>query len=121
MTDKPDPQQQPRPQRGQLKLEIPAELLAEYANFVLITHSMSEIVLNFAQVLPNMPKVRVQSRVVFTPTNAKLLYKALEESLAKYEDVHGEIRVPPTLADQLFGNLRPTTEDMSGEGMSEDE
>ncbi len=72
MTDKPEPQKQPRPQRGQLKLEIPADLLAEYANFVLITHSTSEIVLNFAQVLPNMPKVRVQSRVVFTPTDFRI-------------------------------------------------
>jgi Protein of unknown function (DUF3467) len=52
----------------------------------------------------------VQSRVVMTPTNAKLFLKALETNLERFEKTHGEISVPPpapTLADQLFGRLKP--------------
>jgi hypothetical protein len=96
----------PQPKRGQIKLEIPGNLAAQYVNFALITYTLSEMILDFAQILPNMPKARVQTRVILTPTNAKLLHKALGDSIAKYEGTHGEIKVPPTLADRLFGNMR---------------
>jgi hypothetical protein len=97
----------PAPARGQpIKLDMPVNLPAQYANFAMITFSLSEVFLDFAQLLPNTPQARIQTRIILTPTNAKLLYKALGESLAKYEESHGEIKVPPTLADQLFGGVR---------------
>jgi hypothetical protein len=106
--DAPSPkQQQPAPRR--LNLEIPADLSAVYANFAIITHSAWEVFLDFAQILPNLPKARVQTRIVLTPTNAKMLLKALEENISRYEDQHGEIELPPrpmSLADQLFGTVR---------------
>lgn len=108
-----------KPKRTQIKLEIPADLTAQYVNFALITHSLSEIVLDVAQVLPGTPKARVQTRLILTPTNAKLLHKALGDSIAKYEARHGEINVPPTLADQLFSSTRVTSagdEDPNTEG-----
>ncbi len=98
-----------KPQARRLNLEIPADLSATYANFAIITHSPWEVFLDFAQILPNLPKARVQTRVVLTPTNAKMLLKALEENIARYEEQHGEIALPPrppTLADQLFGSVR---------------
>lgn len=121
--------EQPRPPRGPqpINLQMPVNLMAQYANFVVITYSLSEVILDFAQMLPNTPQTRIQSRIVLTPTNAKLLYKALGESLAKYEDTHGEIKVPPTLADQLFGVVRitgptqPGGEAAAGEGKAADE
>ena len=94
------------PKRTQIQVELPANLSALYVNFAMITQTLSEIILDFAQVLPNTPKARVQSRLILTPTNAKLLYKALGESLERYESTHGEIKVPPTLADQLFQAVR---------------
>jgi hypothetical protein len=51
----------------------------------------------------------VQARLVLTPTNAKMLLKALEENIARYETQYGEIALPPrsqTLADQLFSTIR---------------
>ena len=81
MTESPTGNQQAK--RAQIKLEIPADLAAQYVNFALITHSLSEVILDVAQVLPGSPKSRVQSRLVFSPTNAKLLYQALGETLAK--------------------------------------
>ena len=80
MSDQP-PQQPSR--RIQVKVEVPANLDATYANFVVITHSPSEIILDFAQILPQKPKARIQTRVVMTPLNAKLLHRALGENIAK--------------------------------------
>jgi hypothetical protein len=90
---------------GRIKVHLPADLEPIYANLALITHSPSEIVLDYAQVMPQNPRAKVKSRVVMTPINAKFLLRALGEHLARYEAQHGEIKMPqgPTLADQLFG------------------
>ena len=96
----------PQPRRVQVKIEVPADLQATYANFCVISHSFSELFLDFLQLVPQQPKARVQTRVVMTPANAKLLYRALAENLAKYEAQFGEIKAPtqgPTLAQELFG------------------
>jgi hypothetical protein len=83
----------PQPQR-QIQVELPADLEATYSNFAMITHSPSEIIVDFARVLPNVPKAKVYARVIMTPMNAKLLYKALGDNLDKYEDKFGEIKTP---------------------------
>lgn len=98
---------EPAPRR--LNLEVPADLAATYANFAVISHSPWEVFLDFAQILPNMPKARVQTRLVLTPANAKMLLKALQENISRFESQHGEIKLPPrpaTLADQLFSTIR---------------
>jgi hypothetical protein len=106
-------------QQTQIKVEIPADLVAQYVNFALITHSVSEIILDFAQILPNTPQARVRARLVMTPTNAKLVHKALGESLAKFEARYGEVKIPPSLADQLFSSTRMDgTSPDEGEGPS---
>ena len=95
------------PQRRQVKLEVPEDLATQYVNFALITNTLAEVVFDFALVLPNAQKVKVLSRLVLSPTSAKQFYKALGDMLQKYESTHGEIRVPPPLADRLFQNSRP--------------
>lgn len=89
---------------GRLQVHLPADLTPIYANITLITHSPSEIVFDFAQVMPQIPRANVQTRVVMTPMNAKLLLRALQNHLAGYETSHGEIEVPAntSLADALF-------------------
>jgi len=89
------------PAGQQMSIEMPPNLDAIYTNFALITHSPSEVLIDFARVLPNM-KARVQTRMVMTPLNAKLLLHALTENLSKYEAQFGEIVVPTQLADHLF-------------------
>jgi hypothetical protein len=104
----------PRPARP-LPIQIPADLNPIYTNFALITHSRSEILIDFAQVMPQIPQARVKARMVMTPINAKLLLRALQEHLEGFEAAHGEIVIPEgnTLADQLF---RPPAEgDQEGE------
>ncbi len=113
-----DPNRPPQPPRRQIKLEIPADLQATYANFAIISHSPWEIFLDFAQILPSVPKARVQTRLVLTPANAKMLLRALQDNIARYERQHGEIALPPpapSLADQLFNTIRSGADDQDDE------
>ena len=87
-------QKQPRAGQRQIQVELPANLDAIYSNFALITHSPSETIVDFARVLPNVPKAKVYARIVMTPMNAKLLHRALGENLSKFEDKYGEIKTP---------------------------
>jgi len=94
--------QAPQPTQQQITLELPGDLEPTYANFAIITHSASELIIDYARVMPNTPKSKVVARLILTPLNAKLLLKALTENLAKYEAQYGPIIVPTGLADQLF-------------------
>jgi hypothetical protein len=88
-------------------LEVPADLEIEYVNLVRIAHSPSELVFDFAQLLPGAGQANVCSRIIMSPLGAKLFHRALSENLARYESAFGEIKIPgdSTLADHLF---RPT-------------
>lgn len=77
-----------------LNIEFPSDLEAIYANLTLISHSASEIILDFARIMPNTPKTKIHARIVMTPMNAKLLYRALGENLQKFEAKYGEIQTP---------------------------
>jgi hypothetical protein len=95
----------PRPAAGQApSLEVPPDLVTSYANLVRIAHSPSELVFDFAQLLPGVPNARVTSRIVMSPMHAKLFYRALGENLSRFESAFGEIHLPgeATLADYLF-------------------
>ncbi len=96
-------------------LEVPPGLEVEYVNLVRIAHSPSELVFDFAHLLPGSSPAQVRSRIVMSPLGAKLFYRALAENLAKYESTFGEINIPGdhTLADHLF--RPPTPPDKSGE------
>lgn len=64
-----------------------------YSNFVLIAHSPSEFIIDFARILPGVQKARVYSRIVMTPQHARMLLNALEENIKKYEGRFGEIKL----------------------------
>jgi len=90
-------------------LDVPADFPIEYANLVRIAHSPSEIVFDFAQLLPGGMPARMQSRIIMSPLAAKLFHRALTENLGKFEASYGEITIPSgsTLADQLFHPPQP--------------
>lgn len=96
------------PRGGRMPIQIPENLEPTYANFVLISNSRSEIVLDFAQILPQTKHARVRNRVVMTAFNAKLLHRALGDHIAKFEQRFGEIDLPEgtSLADQLFRSTK---------------
>jgi len=103
---------------GRMPVHLPADLKPIYANFALITNSRSEIVIDLAQVMPQIPQARVQTRVVMTAFNAKLLLRALSDHMARFESQHGEIELPKgnTLADQLFKSPTDETDETEDEG-----
>ena len=78
-----------------LNVELPGDLEAVYSNFALITHSPSEVIVDFARILPNTPKTRVYARIIMTPINAKLLHRALGENIRKFAEQYGEIKAAP--------------------------
>ena len=96
-----------------VKVELPKDPSAIYANMVMITHTATEVVFDFIQVLPNDDRARLQQRVMMTPTHSKLFLNALQENITKYEAKHGKLDAPArqTLADQLFGAVKPTDGD----------
>ena len=89
----------------QLQLELSPQLDAVYSNLALIQHSPSEFIVDFARVLPNMPTAKIGARIITTPMHAKLLLRALQDNINKYEAQFGPIYVPhdgEALASQLF-------------------
>lgn len=83
------------PQHPQFQIELPAEVAqGEYANFAIITHSSSDFVLDFARMLPNVPKSQIKSRVILAPEHAKRLLLALQDNIMRYEKEFGTIKLP---------------------------
>jgi Protein of unknown function (DUF3467) len=107
----------------QIRLEMPNNLNATYSNSVIISHTTTEVVFDFVQIMPNDPRARVQSRIVMTPVSAKLFMRALQENLQRFEEKNGEIVVPPqppSLAEHLFSSVKPN-ENEAGDPINQDE
>ena len=83
------------PQSGQFQLELPADVAqGHYANLAMIAHSSSDFVIDFARMLPGLPKAQVKSRVIMAPEHAKRLLLALQDNIMKYEKNFGKIQLP---------------------------
>ena len=77
---------------NQVNIELTEEIaLGVYSNLAIIIHSPSEVVSDFVQMMPGMPKGKVRSRVIMTPQNAKRFMRALIENIQKYEQSFGII------------------------------
>ena len=82
-------------QKGQLQLDLPQDVAqGQYSNFAVITHSSSEFIVDFARMLPGVPKMQVKSRVIMAPEHAKRLAMALQENIMRYEREFGKIQIP---------------------------
>jgi hypothetical protein len=67
-----------------------------YSNFVIITHSNAEFIIDFARMLPGAQKAKVFSRILMTPQSAKALLATLQTNVEKFEKEHGKIPLVPT-------------------------
>ena len=78
-----------------LQLELSQEVArGEYANFAIITHGSGDFVIDFARVLPGMPKAHACSRIIMAPEHVKRLLLALNENVMRYEAEFGQIKLP---------------------------
>ena len=95
---------------NQVNIELTDEIAeGAYSNPAIITHSNSEFIADFIQLMPGTPKGKVRSRVIMAPQNAKRLMLALQENVAKYEQTFGHIDEggAPQMPPMNFGT--PTT------------
>jgi len=97
------------PSQMQINIELPPDLEAIYTNFAMIGHTPSEVIIDFVRLLPGNPRAKVQTRVLMTPMNAKLLLNALSDNLERFEAQFGPIVIPQggNLAEQLFHPPQP--------------
>lgn len=85
-----------KPQQPQQRITLDlGEKEAEgiYSNLTLITNSPAEFILDFARIVPGMPKSKVHSRIIMTPQAAKALQRNLAANIERFEKAHGEIKI----------------------------
>jgi hypothetical protein len=99
----------PQTQSPGPKINVPEGMQPAYTNLARISHSPTDIVIDFAHLLPGETTANIRARVVMTPLSAKLLLRALSENIARYEAAFGEIPVPTnsSLAESLFRPPHP--------------
>ncbi|CAN5608730.1 DUF3467 domain-containing protein [soil metagenome] len=74
-----------------------------YSNLVMIAHSPEEFILDFIRVMPGVPKAKVKSRIIVTPSHVKRLLAALEDNIQKYEAQYGPIGEPHPVSAVAMG------------------
>jgi hypothetical protein len=81
------------PKKG-LDLELDeATAQGHYAHLAIISHSASEFVIDFAAIMPGLPKAKIKSRIVLSPEHAKRLLMSLQENITRYESSVGRIDI----------------------------
>ncbi len=77
-----------------------------YSNLAIITHSPAEFIIDFTRVVPGAPKAKVHARIITTPQHAKMLLKALQDNIEKFEKRFGTINIEGQTSPQFgFTNL----------------
>ena len=82
----------------------------EYSNFVVVTHSPAEFIMDFTRILPGVPKAKVHSRIIMAPPHVKSFMMALKENINKFENKYGEIKVHQQKGVPKFGMKPPDSE-----------
>lgn len=94
--------------KGRINIQIDRDVgSGEYANFVVITHSNAEFVMDFTRLLPGMVKAKINSRIIMAPPHAKAFLKAMTDNIGRYEEKYGEIKVPGKETFSPFGLSPP--------------
>jgi hypothetical protein len=77
----------------QINIELDEKVSGgEYANFVVVTHSPAEVVMDFTRLLPGVAKAKVHSRII---------------NIKKFESKYGEIKTPGQEGFTEFGVKPP--------------
>ena len=79
-------------EKKQIQLELKPEVAkGSYSNLAIISHSQSEFIIDFAAMLPGLPKPDIGNRIIMTPEHARRLLNALADNINKFEDKFGKI------------------------------
>ncbi len=89
-------------QENQLNIELTDEVSGGiYSNLAIISHSETEFVVDFIQVMPGVPKAKVKTRIILNPQHAKRLLFALKDNIDKYESTFGPISVNQNIPNKI--------------------
>ena len=87
------PQEQPvdnSPRQASPQIKANDEILkGEYANAMQVMHTKEEFVMDFLSTFP--PVANLVSRVIVSPGQMKLIARALNENIKKYEEQFGSV------------------------------
>lgn len=76
-------------EKREVKVKISDDILmGRYANYMRVTHTAEEFVLEFANIVP--PTGSVVAKVFISPGHLKRIIKALQENFGKYVSKHKE-------------------------------
>ncbi len=91
--------------QNQIQIEVDDNVAqGSYANLALISHSETEFIMDFIFLQPQVPKAKVRSRVITSPSHAKKVLLALEDNIKKYESRFGKIELAaPIAGDNKIG------------------
>ena len=75
--------EQPKKNPQEIQIELTPEVASgHYANLAAITHTPGEVFIDFIALTPNMPKAKVQSRIIMTiDANMRLLSAPLSRNV----------------------------------------
>ena len=74
------------PNAQPLQIEIDENVArGVYTNLALITHSETEMLIDFLFLQPQTPKTKVLARLITSPVHAKRFLAALQDNVAKFE------------------------------------
>lgn len=78
--------------KQEIEIDLPEAVSdGQYANLAIISHSPTEFIVDFINMMPGVPKGKVKSRIILNPVHAKRLLKALNDNVLKYEKNFGVI------------------------------
>ena len=85
-----------------ITVDVPPDIeRGTYANQVIIGHSQKEFIIDFGIFVPPGNKIKIVSRVITNPLDAKAMAIALNENIARFEQMFGTIQLPKGKPDQL--------------------
>jgi len=84
----------PKPPQPAIQLQLDDAIAqGQYSNIVLINHTETEFVLDFAYLQPQNPVARVRARIISSPRHTKRLLVALQKNLDRYEERYGRVEL----------------------------
>ena len=87
-----------------LQIEIDENVArGTYTNLALITHTETELLIDFLFLQPQTPKTKVLTRIITSPVHAKRFLAALTDNIAKYEARFGTINAGEPSASNTPG------------------
>ncbi|MCL2326798.1 MAG: DUF3467 domain-containing protein [Proteobacteria bacterium] len=85
-----DEKKQPQSLQFQINEQIAQGI---YANLAIVSNMDSEFILDFAFVQPGQNPVKVHSRIIMSPKQAKRLAVTLSNGIVQYEEKQGTIDI----------------------------